>query len=101
MTQKQFEKRMATVKLRALHIFKDFTSPVKSGDLKKSFRDIQKSNGVEIYTDIYYMPYTNEVWLSPRWNGKDNPNYQWFERQQEYLTKYMATHLGGRYVRTK
>jgi len=101
MTQKQFEQRMATIKLRALYVFKDFNAPVRKDILRQSFRDIQTNNGLEITTDIYYMPFTNEVWISPRWRGRDNPNYQWFERQSEYLVKYMATHLGGRYVRTK
>ena len=28
----------------------------------------------------YYMPYTNEKWVSPRWHGKQNPNEDWFDK---------------------
>ena len=24
-----------------------------------------------------YMPFTNEIWVSPKWNGKKNPNEHW------------------------
>lgn len=27
----------------------------------------------------YYMPYTNERWISPRWKGKKNPNEDWWD----------------------
>jgi hypothetical protein len=29
---------------------------------------------------IDYAPYTNEPWLSPRWNGKSNPNQGWIDQ---------------------
>lgn len=25
------------------------------------------------------MPYTNEIWISPRWKGKKNPNEGWWQ----------------------
>lgn len=28
---------------------------------------------------VNYMPYTNEPWISPRWNGKRNPNQNWWD----------------------
>ena len=28
----------------------------------------------------YYMPYTNEKWISPRWHGKQNPNEDWWDK---------------------
>ena len=27
-----------------------------------------------------YAVYTNEPWISPKWNGKQNPNQGWIER---------------------
>jgi len=105
MTQRQYEQRMLEIKARILPVFKDFNVPVrdgaKGGGLKNSFQYVATSNGFELLTSMYYMPYTNEVWISPRWRGRDNPNYQWFERGHEYLAQYMARHLGGRYVRTQ
>lgn len=26
-----------------------------------------------------YVPYTNEPWLSPKWDGKKNPNEGWWD----------------------
>ena len=26
-----------------------------------------------------YMPFTNEPWISPKWNGKQNPNEAWWQ----------------------
>ena len=30
-------------------------------------------------SQAYYMPYTNERWISPHWKGKKNPNENWFD----------------------
>lgn len=30
--------------------------------------------------NAYYMPYTNEKWVSPRWHGKQNPNQDWWDK---------------------
>lgn len=42
-----------------------------------------------------YMPYTNEPWISPRWNGKQNPNEGWWNDAIEFIIQYMAKRLGG------
>lgn len=42
-----------------------------------------------------YMPFTNEVWLSPRWNGKKNPNEDWWNNAIEEIIKFIAKELGG------
>lgn len=26
-----------------------------------------------------YVPYTNELWISPKWKGKKNPNQGWWD----------------------
>lgn len=39
-------------------------------------------NTVKIYVEetiAPYMPYTNEPWVSRRWNGKQNPNEGWWD----------------------
>jgi hypothetical protein len=105
MTDRQLAQRFLEVKARILPVFKDFNVPVRAGasggGLKNSFKFIATDKGFEIVTDMYYMPYTNEVWISPRWRGRKNPNEKWFELGHEYLAQYMATQLGGRYVRTQ
>lgn len=42
-----------------------------------------------------YMPFTNEKWISPRWNGKTNPNENWWNEASEFVIKYIAKRLGG------
>ena len=58
-------------------------APKDTGNL--AFNSLVKANKngntVEIYvnTEIApYMPYTNEPWISPKWNGKNNPNEVWW-----------------------
>lgn len=36
-----------------------------------------------------YMPYTNEPWVSPYWNGKKNPNEGWFDRSVEVIAEML------------
>lgn len=43
-----------------------------------------------------YAPFTNEPWLSPRWNGKPNPNEGWWGRFVEFVVKEVANALGAR-----
>lgn len=43
-----------------------------------------------------YLPYTNEPWISPRWNGKKNPNEGWFEDDTDIVVTVLAQQLGGR-----
>lgn len=42
-----------------------------------------------------YMVYTNEVWISPKWKGKQNPNQGWWEEAYEFLAHWIAYRLKG------
>lgn len=42
-----------------------------------------------------YMPYTTEPWISPRRNGKKNPNEGWWDRFAKELVQRVANKLGG------
>lgn len=42
-----------------------------------------------------YVPYTNEPWLSDKWNGKKNPNEGWWQRFADEFAKRIATKLKG------
>lgn len=42
-----------------------------------------------------YMPYTTRPWISPRWNGKKNPNEGWWQTAGELLAEYIAQQVGG------
>lgn len=40
-------------------------------------------SAVNVYVgskEAYYMPYTNEEWVHPRWKGKKNPNEHWWDK---------------------
>ena len=102
MTKEQFDKVFMELKSRALPVFTGYNNPPpRTGNLKNSFVYDVNDKGFEITTSIYYMPYTNEVWVSPRWRGRENPNLYWFNKSADYLGQYMARHLGGNYVRIK
>jgi hypothetical protein len=96
------EEILAEIKLGTANIALNFGVPVRSGDLKRSFKLNQLTNGsIEIKTNIEYMPYTNEPWISPKWKGAVNPNEKWFDETAEFMAKAIARHTGGRYVRIK
>lgn len=99
--KKNFEKRFLEIKIRTMPIITSFNVPVRTGALRDSFKYDNTPDGFEITTSINYMPYTNEPWVSPRWNGRQNPNLYWFQENAEFIAKAMARHLGGRYVRVK
>lgn len=46
-----------------------------------------------------YIPYTNEKWISPRWNGKKNPNEGWFDSFADKLAKRIASQLNAKVIR--
>lgn len=48
-----------------------------------------------------YVPYTTEPWISPKWNGKKNPNEGWFERASHLVANYIANALRGTLKRGK
>lgn len=43
-----------------------------------------------------YVPYTNEPWVSAKWNGKKNPNEGWWQRFVAEFTRRLAEKLKGR-----
>ncbi|MGN1077342.1 MAG: hypothetical protein ACI4ST_02390 [Candidatus Gallimonas sp.] len=42
-----------------------------------------------------YVMYTEEPWISPKWNGKKNPNEGWWERFGEEFARRLAKKLRG------
>lgn len=62
------------------------TSPIDTGNLRyDGIRyEFVDATTFRIYVDekiAPYMPYTNEPWISPKWNGKQNPNEGWWENK--------------------
>lgn len=56
----------------------------------------------EIYVDesiAPYMPFTELPWISPKWNGKSNPNEGWFENAAGLIYLTLKIELtGARYL---
>lgn len=83
----------------AVEIVRNY-APVDTGNLEEngvSFEWVD-DNTFNIYVDealAPYMPYTNEVWKSPRWNGKKNPNEGWWQYSVERIVKYLVEELDG------
>ena len=43
-----------------------------------------------------YMPYTTFPWISPKWNGRKNPNEGWWQAAGELLVDYVAQQVEGK-----
>jgi hypothetical protein len=43
-----------------------------------------------------YMPYTNEPWLADKWNGKKNPNEQWWNDAIVLILQELEQMTGGK-----
>lgn len=74
-------------------------APKDTGNLRyNSMRLTFDSEGATITVDqsiAPYMPYTNEPWVSPKWNGRQNPNQYWFDRGFEDLLHVLEWYTGG------
>lgn len=75
-------------------------APIDTGNLRyKAIRyEWIDEDTFRIYIDkniAPYMPYTNEPWISPKWNGKKNPNEAWFQEAVEYIANYLAYEVNG------
>ena len=73
--------------------------PRETGNMAYNALQYEMQNGILAITinpDIApYVPYTNEPWISPKWNGKKNPNEGWWDRFVAEFTKRLANKLKG------
>ncbi len=80
-------------------------APYDTGNLRNDATRIvwENQNTVRIYVDdsiAPYMPYTNEPWVSPVWNGRKNPNQYWFDRAAQAVKNYISQETGSEGQRT-
>lgn len=99
------EAEQAQVMYSTLAYLKGLT-PIDTGNLRYNATKVENLGGGKwrLYVDeniAPYMPYTNEPWISPKWNGKKNPNEGWFERATDLVARYIATLLHGTLKRGK
>lgn len=84
-------------------------TPVRTGNLQASTTTKRiGENTFEIYVnagdDPYakyergrapYVPFVNEVWISPRWHGRKNPNEGYWNNGVERAMQLLAKKTGG------
>lgn len=76
------------------------SAPYDTGNLSLNAIKLRKI-GIgkwQIYIDqdiAPYMPYTNEEWISPKWNGKQNPNQGWWNNAVEIIIKEIMHRVKG------
>lgn len=57
-----------------------------------------RGDEAKIYIDnkiAPYMVFTNEMWVSRRWHGKQNPNEGWFDDACAYIANFINNYLHG------
>lgn len=75
-------------------------SPFDTGNLRYNGINLQKT-GKNEYTisigapDAPYAVYTNEVWVSPRWKGRKNPNEHWIDLAVQRVLGDILSSTGG------
>ena len=99
MTKHKFEELC----LGAVKIVKE-TAPYDTGNLSNNAIKFEwiDDNTFSIYVDgdgkegvAPYMPFTNEPWISPKWNGKKNPNEGWWQEAVEKVVEYILQRYKG------
>lgn len=46
-----------------------------------------------------YMVYTNEPWVSPKWNGKKNPNEKWWDNITDIISRIIEKYCNVKEVK--
>lgn len=75
-------------------------APYDTGNLAMNAikMEMESPNVCLIYVDesiAPYMPFTNEPWVSPKWNGKKNPNEGWWQKAGDLVVEYIARQVEG------
>lgn len=91
--------KQAAIMYGALHYLKSLV-PKDTGNMRYNATKVENLGGGKwrLYVDeniAPYVPYTTEPWISPKWNGKKNPNEGWFERASHLVADYIAQAVHG------
>lgn len=75
-------------------------APYDTGNLRDHGITLE-ATGINEYTisigapEAPYAVYTNEVWVSPKWNGKKNPNEHWIDKAVTDAVMMIAAMVDG------
>ena len=68
-------------------------APVDTGKLRNSITCGSTDDGFFIEITAPHTVYTEEEWLSPKWNGKTNPNQDWIKYAVNDVKNYLYRRL--------
>lgn len=96
MTSKQF--REECLKMKEWLV--ESAAPKDTGNLAYNSIKVEFPTDTicKIYVDTAiapYMVFTEYPWVSPRWNGKKNPNEGWFKRAARSIADRLCADLQG------
>jgi hypothetical protein len=91
----EYKTRVARIAHEAYNYLKS-VSPYDTGNLRyNAIKIIKHSNSkYEILIDgriAPYAVYTNEKWISPKWNGRKNPNEKWIDMAAQFIAERIVT----------
>lgn len=75
--------------------------PIDTGNLRYDAFKVERVNKKtwRVYIDEEVAPYAvyvNEKWVSPKWNGKKNPNEGFWKEVFEMIAQQIATSINGK-----
>lgn len=83
----------------AFEIVRNSITPKRTGNLAYNALGYRwEGNTFHMWVDeaiAPYMVYTNEVWTSPRWRGRKNPNEGWWQEACEFVAHWISHRLHG------
>ena len=83
------------------------TSPYDTGNLRRDGirYEFVDTNTFKIFVDeekAPYMVFTNEKWISPKWNGKQNPNEKWWDNKAvDAVINGLINELGDKFEKVE
>jgi hypothetical protein len=84
---------------KIFYLIKLYT-PIDTGNLRYNAvrLTLVDMNTIKITVDeniAPYMVYTNEPWISPRWNGRQNPNEHWWNNViEKSIVEFIEQYYG-------
>ena len=77
--------------------------PIDTGNLRYNAFKVERVDETtwKVYIDEKIAPYAvyvNEKWVSPKWNGKTNPNEGFWRKVFEFIANQIAVALNGKII---
>ena len=77
--------------------------PIDTGNMRYNAFKVERVNETtwQVYIDEKIAPYAvyvNEKWVSPKWNGKANPNEGFWKKAFEFIADQIATAINGKII---